>query len=366
CSPSHCEHGGSCTQSWSTFRCNCSSTGYSGATCHSSIYEQSCEAYKHRGNTSGYYYIDVDGSGPINPQLIFCNVTEDKTWTVIQHNNTELTKIQPSIERSQHFEYTVNEEQLLAIISQSEYCEQELAYHCRKSRLPNTPDGAPLSWWVGGPGAGQRQTYWGGALPGSQQCACSLQENCVDHKLHCNCDADHTAWANDSGLLTHKESLPVRSLVLGDVQKPGSESSYMVGPLRCYGDNSVWDSAFFDKETSYLHFPTFHGELSADISLLFKTTSSSGVLLENLGIRDFIRLELGSSTEVLFSFDVGNGPLEVRVKAGVPLNDNRWHRIQAERNVREASLHLDELPAATMESPADGHIHLQLNSQLFV
>ncbi|MEQ2181215.1 hypothetical protein GOODEAATRI_009073 [Goodea atripinnis] len=170
-------------------------------------------------------------------------------------------------------------------------------------------NGAPLSWWVGGPGAGQRQTYWGGALPGSQQCACSLQENCVDHKHHCNCDADHTAWASDSGLLTHKESLPVRSLVLGDVQKPGSESSYMVGPLRCYGD---------------------------------------------------------TSTEVLFSFDVGNGPLEVRVKAGVPLNDNRWHRIQAERNVREASLRLDELPAATMESPADGHIHLQLNSQLFV
>ncbi|KAJ7986955.1 hypothetical protein DPEC_G00333740 [Dallia pectoralis] len=35
CSPSHCEHGGRCSQSWSTFHCNCSSTGYSGATCHS-------------------------------------------------------------------------------------------------------------------------------------------------------------------------------------------------------------------------------------------------------------------------------------------------------------------------------------------
>ena len=35
CSLSHCEHGGSCSQSWSTFHCNCSTTGYSGATCHS-------------------------------------------------------------------------------------------------------------------------------------------------------------------------------------------------------------------------------------------------------------------------------------------------------------------------------------------
>uniref|UniRef100_A0A3B4WYK3 Contactin-associated protein-like 4 n=1 Tax=Seriola lalandi dorsalis TaxID=1841481 RepID=A0A3B4WYK3_SERLL len=372
CSPNHCEHGGSCSQSWSTFHCNCSSTSYSGATCHSSIYEQSCEAYKHKGNTSGYYYIDVDGSGPIRPQLIYCNMTEDKTWMVIQHNNTELTRVRPSPGKNQHsahFEYASEEAQLAAIISQSERCEQEVTYHCRKSRLLHTPDGSALSWWVGGPGEGQVQTYWGGASPGSQQCACGQQESCVDLKHHCNCDADYTEWyyvTNDTGLLTHKENLPVRSLVLGDVQRPGSESAYRVGPLRCHGDKNVWNAAFFDKETSYLHFPTFHGELSADISFLFKTTSSSGVFLENLGIKDFIRIELSSSTEVLFSFDVGNGPLEVGVKAGFPLNDNRWHRIRAERNVKEASLRLDELPAATQEAPADGHIHLQLNSQLFI
>uniref|UniRef100_A0A3P8X445 Contactin-associated protein-like 4 n=1 Tax=Cynoglossus semilaevis TaxID=244447 RepID=A0A3P8X445_CYNSE len=129
---------------------------------------------------------------------------------------------------------------------------------------------------------------------------------------------------------------------------------------------SLWNAAFFDKETSYLHFPTFHGELSADISFLFKTTASSGVFLENLGIKDFIRIELSSSTQVLFSFDVGNGPLEVQVEAAVPLNDNRWHMVRAERNIKEASLRLDDLPAATQEAPADGHFHLQLNSQLFI
>lgn len=55
---------------------------------------------------------------------------------------------------------------------------------------------------------------------------------------------------------------------------------------------NIWNAAFFDKDTSYLHFPTFHGELSADIYFLFKTTSFSGVFLENLGIKDFIRIEL--------------------------------------------------------------------------
>uniref|UniRef100_A0A673C2M8 Contactin associated protein like 3 n=1 Tax=Sphaeramia orbicularis TaxID=375764 RepID=A0A673C2M8_9TELE len=352
CSPSHCEHGGRCSQSWSTFHCNCSDTGYSGATCHSSIHEQSCEAYKHKGNTSGYYYIDVDGSRHTRPN----------TNTPCRHPCVS-PLLRPSVGKNQHlahFEYTSQDEQLMAIVSQSEHCEQEVAYHCRKSQ------GSPLSWWVGGPGVGQVQNYWGGAQPGSQQCACGFQEKCVDPKHHCNCDADRAEWTNDSGLLTQKETLPVRSLVLGDVHRPGSESAYRVGPLRCHGDKNVWNAAFFEKETSYLHFPTFHGELSADISFLFKTTSSSGVFLENLGIKDFIRIELSSSTEVLFSFDVGNGPLEVRVQTGAPLNDNRWHRVRAERNIKEASLRLDELPAATQEAPANGHIHLQLNSQLFI
>ncbi|KAM3619666.1 uncharacterized protein V6R79_011561 [Siganus canaliculatus] len=369
CSPSHCEHGGQCTQSWSTFHCNCSSSGYRGATCHSSRYEQSCEAYKHRGNTSGHYYIDVDGSGPIRPQLIYCNMTEERAWMVVQHNNTELSAVAPAPDTSPHsvhFDYACEEEQLAAIISQSEHCEQELSYHCRKSRLLNTPEGAPFSWWVGGPAPGQVQMYWAGAQPGSRQCACGLQDECLDPHYYCNCDADSDLWTNDSGLLTHKETLPVRSLVLGDVQRPGSEAAYMVGSLRCHGDRNFWNAAFFDKETSYLHFPTFHGELSADITFLFKTPASSGVFLENLGIKDFIRIELRSSTEVTFSFDVGNGPLEVRVETSVPLNDDRWHRVRAERNVKEASLRVDEFPAATKEAPADGHIHLQLNSQLFI
>ncbi|XP_027147664.1 contactin-associated protein-like 4 isoform X1 [Larimichthys crocea] len=369
CSPSRCEHGGRCSQSWTVFHCNCSDSGYSGATCHSSVYEQSCEAYKHNGNTSGHFYIDVDGSGPIKPQLVYCNMTEENTWMVIQHNNTELTRLRPSPggnQHSVHFDYSTEEEQLLAAISQSEHCEQELSYQCRKSRLLNTPEGSPFSWWLGGPGAGRVQTYWGGSQPGSQQCACGLQGDCVDPQHYCNCDADRMEWTEDSGMLTHKESLPVKSLVLGDIQRPGSEAAYRVGPLSCHGDKNFWNAAFFDKETSYLHFPTFHGELSADISFLFKTTASSGVFLENLGIKDFIRIELSSSTQVVFSFDVGNGPLEVRVESSAPLNDNRWHRVQAERNIKEATLRLDELPAATQEAPADGHFHLQLNSQLFI
>nr|XP_034955725.1 contactin-associated protein-like 4 [Zootoca vivipara] len=366
CLPNYCEHGGECSQSWNSFYCSCANTGYMGATCHYSIYEQSCEAYKHRGNTSGFYYIDSDGSGPLGPFLVYCNMT-DTTWTVIQHNNTELTRVKSANRENPHtvfFTYAANLEQLQATINHAEHCEQELAYHCKKSRLSNKRDGIPFSWWVGK--INETQTYWGGSRPDVQKCACGIQGSCIDSQHDCNCDADRNEWTNDTGLLSYKDHLPVAELFITDTNRPNSEAAYKLGPLLCQGDREFWNAASFNTEASYLHFPTFHGELSADVSFFFKTTASSGVFLENLGIKDFIRIELHSPTEVTFSFDVGNGPNEITVQSPASLNDNQWHYVKAERNIKEASLQVDQLPQRTHTASSDGHIRLQLNSQLFV
>lgn len=69
---------------------------------------------------------------------------------------------------------------------------------------------------------------------------------------------------------------------------------------------------------------------------------------------------------VTFSFDVGNGPVVLSVKSHLPLNDRQWHYVRAERNVKEASLQVDQLPLRFLEAPADGHPRLRLSSQLFV
>lgn len=66
CFPNYCEHGGKCSQTWSDFYCNCSDTGYMGGTCHYPIYEQSCEAYKHKGNSSGFFML-------ILMEVVLCN-----------------------------------------------------------------------------------------------------------------------------------------------------------------------------------------------------------------------------------------------------------------------------------------------------
>lgn len=71
-------------------------------------------------------------------------------------------------------------------------------------------------------------------------------------------------------------------------------------------------------------------------------------------------------SSVTLSIDVGNGPLVLTVKSHVPLNDKQWHHIRAERNVKEASLQVDQLPLRFLEAPPDGHSRLQLTGQLFI
>nr|XP_056717364.1 contactin-associated protein-like 5 [Euleptes europaea] len=367
CLPNYCEHGGKCSQSWTTFYCDCSETDYTGTTCHNSIYERSCEAYRQQGKISGFFHIDSDASGSLAPLLVYCNITEDKIWTVIQHNNTGLTQVHGADAGKPYtlnFNYNSSMEQLEAMINSAEYCEQEAAYHCKKSRLLNTPSGMPFVWWVGR--ANKKHPYWGGSPPGVQQCACGLEESCLDLRYFCNCDADKEEWANDTGFLSFKDHLPVNQIVVTDTNRPNSEAALKIGPLRCYGDRQFWNAASFNTEASYLHFPTFHMEFSADISLFFKTNVTSGVILENLGMKDVIRIEISSPKEITFTVDVGNGPVEVTIQSPVPLNDNRWHYLHAERNLKETSLLVDNFPKKILEASSEGHFRLQLNNQLFV
>lgn len=63
---------------------------------------------------------------------------------------------------------------------------------------------------------------------------------------------------------------------------------------------------------------------------------------------------------------MGNGPVELIVHSATPLNDDQWHRVEAERNVKEAVLQLDGGHKEVRLAPPQGHTRLQLFSQLYV
>ncbi|MBN3286888.1 CNTP1 protein, partial [Polyodon spathula] len=368
CTPNLCEHEGKCIQSWDDFICNCDNTGYKGEVCHKSVYKESCEAYRLTGKYySGNYTIDPDGSGPLKPFVAYCNIQEYKAWSVVRHNREYGTKVtgtsmeRPFIGDVQYYNASWGE--VSALANGSEYCEQRIQYDCYKSRLLNTPDGHPFGFWIGR--NQERHFYWGGSFPGIQKCGCGIAKSCSDARFYCNCDADYRQWSYDKGLLNNVDHLPVTQVVVGDTNRTASEARFTVGPLRCYGDRNTWNTVSFTK-TTHMEFPTFRPGTSADISFHFKTTADHGVFVENPGPPYFIRVELNSTTELLFIFNVGDGIINATLKSPTPLNDDQWHFVKAEINVKMARIKVDELPWVVRRFPSQSYVNLVFTKPLLV
>ncbi|KAK1877509.1 Contactin-associated protein 1 [Dissostichus eleginoides] len=348
CNPNPCEHEGRCIQSWDDFICVCENTGYKGEVCHMSVYKESCEAYRLSGKYwSGNYTIDPDLSGPLKPFEVYCKMKSYKAWTVILNDRVDGTKVtgssidRPYIGNVNYWNASWDE--VSALANTSVYCEQWIDYSCYKSRLLNTPSKEV------------------------QKCGCAINQTCTDPKFQCNCDADYRQWYSDKGYLDWRDHLPVRKVVVGDTNRTGSEAQYTVGPLRCHGDRNIWNTISFTKPT-YITFPTFRPGSSCDISFHFKTYRDHGVFLENSDdqLRNFIRLELNTTHNLAFIFMVGDGIVNVTLNSPVPLNDNEWHFVQAELNVKLARIKVDYQPWAVKRFPGQTFVTMKFTHPVVV
>ena len=85
-------------------------------------------------------------------------------------------------------------------------------------------------------------TYWSGARDASDTgCQCSLDANCTKSPIFepiCNCDTLGPDLV-DKGILTDKDSLPVKSLKYGGAKTQLSSIKYILGPLVCSGKARV-------------------------------------------------------------------------------------------------------------------------------
>ena len=128
--------------------------------------------------------------------------------------------------------YGISMEQIVAIINQSQRCEQFIKYECHHSRLLYIHY-TEFGWWVSRDG--KKMKYWGGAKPGSKICACGMKNSCVKSDEKCNCDKNDFQWREDSGYLTDKRSLPVSELKFGDTYAIDEIGFHTLGKLQCWG-----------------------------------------------------------------------------------------------------------------------------------
>ena len=198
----------------------------------------SCSELKSQNSSlaNGSYVIDPDGvEGVMAPFTVFCDMS-DKTGvgvTVISHDSETRTLVkgcQPRGCFSRDVTYTgASLAQLASLTRVSSHCEQFIKYECYGSVLFLSGYG----WVVSRDDT--KMTYWGGASPGSNKCACGMSNTCANPSHACNCDKNDRVWREDSGLLTHKSDLPVSQLRFGDTDSSHEKGYHTLGKLKCYG-----------------------------------------------------------------------------------------------------------------------------------
>ena len=197
----------------------------------------SCSELKsrHSSLTTGNYVIDPDGEGGEAPFTVLCDMS-DKAGvgvTVISHDSETRTQVKGyhlAGSYSRDVTYTgASLAQLASLTRVSSHCEQFIKYECYSSALLGGTDG----WLVSRDGT--KMTYWGGASPDSNKCACGMNNTCANPSLPCNCDMQGGVWREDSGLLTYKSDLPASQLRFGDTEEANEEGYHTLGKLKCYG-----------------------------------------------------------------------------------------------------------------------------------
>ena len=207
------------------------------------------------GAESGTYIIDPDGYGTLLPFNVTCNMTDKNGVgvTVISHDSENITLVDGCDRTgcySRDIHYTgASLSQLASLTAVSSHCEQFIKYECFHSRL-KFQAGDPIGWWVSR--HSEIMTYWGGASPDTEICACGRYDSCARGQ-RCNCDKNDAEWREDSGLLTDKSTLPVRELKFGDVgfvNDIDEKGYHTLGKFKCYGPGddatgSTWTSKGF-------------------------------------------------------------------------------------------------------------------------
>ncbi|XP_078609540.1 contactin-associated protein-like 5 isoform X1 [Branchiostoma floridae x Branchiostoma japonicum] len=183
-------------------------------------------------NNQAFYVIDPDGpERGVLPMVVQCDFQGDAIITLIGHNRearTHVNDIEASGGHSTDVTYWNSMDQVRAVVDQSTLCKQHIKYECHASLLHHA-SGTPASWWV--TWDGRQADYWGGASPGSGECACGQAGTCSNR---CNCDTNDRTWREDSGFLSHKDDLPVTQLRFGDTGADHEEGYYTLGKLICY------------------------------------------------------------------------------------------------------------------------------------
>nr|XP_034312115.1 contactin-associated protein-like 5 isoform X6 [Crassostrea gigas] len=335
----HCQHGGQCLSDWDGVSCDCSSSAYQGKYCQFARYHSSCDSYYQSGwRRSGVYVIDVDGSGPVEPTYVSCQMgigAEGDYYgqTVVEHNLRNLTQVRGITLPDMRIRLTYREMgfvELQQLTKISSWCEQYIQYNCLNAplRLSNLTHFKSIDGGV--------VQYIGKTDPEFTP-GCSMGT--------CNCDNEDLVAQEDGGYNRIKSQLPIGEITVyqyTDFKTPDSKGTLSIGPLKCWGnkDSLSSSSVTFVTEDSFLKLP---GWVYGDLEFSFRTHQSSALLLyQSSSNGDWFKVTLEAEDAIKMEMQIkGKVILSETLDANSLVNDGDWHRVTFELSSHEVRCGLD-------------------------
>eukprot|EP00057_Strongylocentrotus_purpuratus_P009894 XP_011664368.1 PREDICTED: uncharacterized protein LOC105438351 [Strongylocentrotus purpuratus] len=275
----------------------------------------SCSVWKRLSHASdGYYTIDPDGPGNgVEPFRVYCDMTTDAETGIMVFRHDLMPESEVSgYEDPFSYPFIVTYAgaslaQIGAAADISGECSQYIKFGCVEVALTDY-----TAWYDR---YGTRMTYWGGAPHNSSSCACGSTGTC-DGNGQCTCDLKiNYLRYQDDGNITHKASVPVSEIRVGDTGEDSSTADVTLGPLYCKGEDAR--SVISDR---------------TDFIMLAKTRTPGTIIgeVDSLSAQDCAEacITQASSQCHSFSYMVSNGTCSMKEQGDQmtsPIRDTAWN-----------------------------------------
>ncbi|XP_047738095.1 neurexin-1 [Hyalella azteca] len=116
----------------------------------------------------------------------------------------------------------------------------------------------------------------------------------------------------------------------------------------------------FKTTTAFVALPQLRSYAFMDIYFQFKTIQASGIIMYNAGKgHDFLAIELVNG-HIHLVFNLGSGPIQLRDSSKTALNDNQWHSVTVGRpSAHRHTLMVDDDTAIVTSTGSNRYIDLQ-------
>ncbi|KAF8365258.1 itx-1, partial [Pristionchus pacificus] len=309
----NCRNGATCILRNHTRICLCPH-GFAGSACQFTSIPRTCaEAKDFYRTPDGPTLIDVDGSGPLPKSVVDCN----NGITTIINDMPEKTIVHDTVEQHSQFILSYRDftpQQLAMMVVESEKCTQQIHYECARAAL----------------GFEKSKTQF--TLAGSNRTISRMGDNdkkCGQGK--CNCESDNSG--EDDGILQSPNVGITKILAFRDHKISVQNGLISVGPLVCSSHPGSLTPLRFSSPAVVLLDRSFE----KDLSIQFRTTSSSGVILSVGG-----GLTLRIKSQYSLSVSIEN-EMEVTVQSPIRLNNTAWHLVIIEIINNQLRLSIDNI-----------------------